>query len=311
MTVCGIDVSKDSLDVALGSSGPRFRVQYKECGIEKLIEKLEGVELVVLEATGGWELKVCMALVDAGLRISVVNPRQVRDFARATGQLAKTDAIDAKILAQFGESIPARQWSAPSAILQKLTALVRRRYQLVDDRKRERTRKALATSEELESLGRMCSVLDEEILLIESKIQTLITQCDDLQASNERLQTVPGVGPVTAAAVLTGLPELGKITGKQAAALVGAAPFAHDSGTFMGKRSIRAGRARVRKALYMAVLNSVRCEGPLKTFYRRLVDQGKPPKVALIACINKLIRWLNAMERDEIMWSQMKTATLP
>ena len=307
--VCGIDVSKDFLDVAMGAGGKRFRVANTQSGVKKLLSRLSSDDLVVCEATGGWETEACLALVEAGFKVAVINPRQIRDFARATGQLAKTDSIDADVLAQFGEAIPVRSWTPPSPALQTLTALVRRRGQLVDDRVRELNRRTLATPEELESIARVRAVLESELRHIERRIAEVIAGCAELRAANERAQSMPGIGPVTAAVLLVDLPELGSVKGKQIAALVGAAPFAHESGKSSNKRSIRGGRSRTRRALYIAALTAKRVDGPIKRFYERLVTRGKPKRVALLACVNKMVRMLNAMEREGIDWSQMNAAT--
>jgi transposase len=308
--VCGIDVSKSHLDVALGAETLPFRVKNTAPDVDKLAKRLDeaGVDRVVLEATGGLEKRVCHALHARGFEVTLVNPARARHFAKATGRLAKTDAIDAAVLAHLGESVPLHPWKPRSASEEELAQLANRRLQLVDERVREKNRLKCAEGELKASLERMLTVLDEEIGRLERLIEKALVH-PELEAKAARFLSVPGIGVMTAAILIAEVPELGTITSKKASALVGVAPFNHDSGRFRGQRSIRGGRAKVRRAIYMAALVGLRFNPPLRAFYKRLVAAGKPNKVALIACMNKLVRWLNAMERNELTWSQMEIAT--
>ena len=302
-TVAGIDVSKDRLDVCLLSEGAHRPVRASVATEARadLIARLRRarVALVVVEPTGGYERDLVAALDRAGIDTALVNARQIRDFARAAGLLAKTDRLDARVLAEYGRRMAPRPRPRRSARRQDLCDLVRRRRHLVDMRKGELTRRHQAGSALLaDSIARVTAALDAEIRALEARIAKTIAADPDLAAQADRLRSMPGIGPASAAALIAELPELGRMTRRQAAALVGLAPFNRDSGTWRGKRSIWGGRADLRKALHMAALSASRADGPLRAFNTRLKEAGKPHKVALTATLRKMIVQLNAMSRD-------------
>jgi transposase len=300
----GIDVAKAWLDVAVRPSGPPWRVANVEAELPALVEQVRAVrpQVIVLEATGGYERGVVAALAAAGLPVVVVNPRQVRDFAKATGQLAKTDVLDAHVLAHFAEAVhPAPRPLADEAT-HRLAALLERRSQLVAMLTAEKNRR----QQTLESVRPLIAA---HIAWLEQALDQLTQDLDQtLHASplwrerEDLLRSVPGVGPILALTVLADLPELGTLTHKQLAALVGVAPLNRDSGSSRGKRVIWGGRARVRAALYMSTLSAVRYNPVLRAFWTRLREQGKPPKVALVACMHKLLTILNAMLKRQARW---------
>ena len=298
----GIDVSKEWLDVDAGER--QWRVDNSEQGWAALAAALRAAQvgLVVLEATGGYERGCVSALALAGFAVAVMNPRQVRDFAKAMGTLAKTDRVDARTLKQFAAVIaahPQRQrYVRPLAeeAQLRLAALVTRRRQLVDMLTAERNRVALAHPSMHKSLRAVIRALEKQLLAMDTDIdQHLRTHHKD---NLEWLDSVKGVGMVTAASLLGLLRELGTLSGKQIAALVGVAPLARDSGKTRGHRMVWGGRAEVRSVLYMATLSAVRFNPVIQTFHQRLIAAGKPPKVALVACMRKLLTILNAMMRD-------------
>jgi len=301
----GIDVSKARLDVALGVAGELLWVANDARGIASLIARLVDLapELVVLEASGGLQTALVAELGAAQLPVVVVNPRQVRDFARATGQLAKTDALDARMLALFAERIRPPVRPLPSEQELELKALVARRRELVEMITAERNR-----------LDRAPRLLHKEISAhirwLESRLKDRDRDLDRMLRSSplwrereDLLRAVPGVGPVLCATLLADLPELGTLSRHQIAKLVGVAPLNCDSGTMRGRRAVWGGRAQVRAALYMATLAAVRCNPALKTFYLRLRSAGKPAKVALTAAMRKLLTVLNAMLKHRTHWS--------
>jgi transposase len=284
----GIDVAKAQLDIAVRPSGERWAVSNDAEGVVTLVEQLQPLHptLIVLEATGGLERVATAALATAGLPVVVVNPRQARDFARATGQLAKTDALDARALAHFADVIRPTLRPLPDAQTQELRALLGRRQQLIGMRTAEQNRLA-GTS------GRLIQDIEAHIAWLNARIATLD---DDL------LQSVPGIGPVCARTLLLELPELGTLTRQQIAALVGVAPLNRDSGTLRGRRTIWGGRAHVRTVLYMGTLVATRFNPQIKAFYQRLLAAGKIKKVALTACMHKLLTILNAMLKHRTSW---------
>ena len=301
----GIDVSKARLDVALGVAGELLWVANDARGIASLVARLVELapELVVLEASGGLQTALVAELGAAQLPVVVVNPRQVRDFARATGQLAKTDALDARMLALFAERIRPQVRPLPDEQELELKALVARRRELVEMITAERNR-----------LDRAPKLLHKEISAhirwLESRLKDRDRDLDQMLRSSplwrereDLLRAVPGVGPVLCATLLADLPELGALSRHQIAKLVGVAPLNCDSGTMRGRRAVWGGRAQVRAALYMATLAAVRCNPALKTFYLRLRSAGKPAKVALTAAMRKLLTVLNAMLKHHTHWS--------
>jgi len=254
--------------------------------------------LVVLEATGGYQAAVVAALAVAGVPVAVVNPRQARDFAKATGRLAKTDSIDALMLARFGEAVRPEPRPLKSEELSELDALSRRREQLLGMLVMEKNRLKMAAKSVVPSIRKHIRWLEEQLNDVDTELQTRIRNSELWRTKDDLLRSVKGVGPVLSTTLLCSLPELGSLNRKQIAALVGVAPLNRDSGSFRGRRTIWGGRARVRSALYMATLVAVRFNPPLKAFYQRLVDRGKPKKLALTAAMRKLLTILNAMIRD-------------
>lgn len=318
----GIDVAKATLDVAtepahpappLGAAVtlPTAPVPHNDAGIAALVGQLRtlgaSLALVVLEATGGLEAPLVAALVAAGLPVVQVNPRQVRDFARATGRLAKTDALDAQILARFGATVRPPVRVLPDATAQELEALLTRRRQLVEMLTAEKNRLSSATATRAPS--RVRSQLRAHIRWLETHVARSDTELGDLlraspvwRAKDELLRSVPGVGPVLSVTLLATLPELGTLGRKQLASLVGVAPHNRDSGIFRGRRTVWGGRATTRAVLYMATLVASRFNPVIRAHYTHLVAAGKPKKVALVACMRKLLTILNAVLRDALPW---------
>jgi len=300
----GIDVAKDWLDVAQRPGGEAWRVSSDETGVVALVERLKGVRptLVVLEATGGLQIPAVAALAAAGLRTAVVNPRQVRQFAGATGRLAKTDAIDAQVLAQFGEAVRPEVRPLPDAATQELSALVARRRQLIEMLTAEKNRLRLATKKVRPNIEAHIRWLEGQLLDLDDGLGEVIRSSPVWRERDNLLRSVPGVGPVLSSVLLADLPELGRLNRKEIAALAGVAPLNRDSGQFRGRRTVWGGRSQVRAALYMAALVAARFNPVIRAFYQRLQAAGKPKKVALTACMRKLLTMLNAMARDQTSW---------
>ena len=301
----GIDVAKAQLDLALRPGG-RFSVANDEAGVAQILDRLRAVSpaLVVLEATGGLEIPLTGALAAAGMPVVVVNPRQVRDFAKATGQLAKTDALDAQVLAQFAEVLRPAPRPLPDAQTQTLAALLTRRRQLVEMLTAEKNRLASAHTPVRTSLRTHITWLERELAHTDRDLAAAIHESPVWREKDELLRSVPGVGPVLTTTLLATVPELGTLTGKQMAALVGVAPLSRDSGTLRGTRTVWGGRAQVRAALYMAALVATRYNPAIKTFYQRLCQAGKAKKLALTACMRKLLTILNAMLKTRTPWRE-------
>lgn len=298
----GIDVSKDHLDIAT-SDGRRWRIVYEPARLDELVEVLRGARLVVLEATGRYEAPCAAALGLAGIPVAVVNPRQVRDFARATGQLAKTDRIDAALLAAFAAKVQPEARPLPDAETQVLAALTARRRQLVGMLVAEKNRTRLAAPAVQKSLSKHVRWLERELGQLDRDLDEAVRQSAVWRAREDLLRGVPGVGRVLARTLLAELPELGRLSRQQIAALVGVAPFNRDSGLLRGRRSVWGGRAAVRSVLYMGALAAVRSNPAIRAFYARLLAGGKPRKVALVACMRKLLITCNAILRDGVGWS--------
>jgi transposase len=306
VTTCvGIDVSKDRLDVHLRPSGEAFAVTRDGKGLETLVERLSAldVSLIVLEATGGFETTVAAALAGAGLPLAIVNPRQIRNFAKALGKLAKTDAIDAEVIALFAEKIgpQARPVATPQA--QALGELVARRRQVVEMIGMEANRRRRAADKRLaKKIDRHVAFLEKELRDIDADINAGVRASPAWRETEDLLSSVPGIGPVTARTLIAELPELGSLDRRKLAALVGVAPLNRDSGAWRGKRMIGGGRTSVRNVLYMAALVATRCNPILKATYQRLVQRGRPKKVAIIACLRQLLTILNAIVRSKKDW---------
>ena len=301
----GIDVSKHRLDVAVRPTGEAWQVSHDALGISRLVEHLEEVapRLIVLEATGGIEMALAGELASSHLAVAVVNPRQVRDFARAAGKLAKTDALDAHALAHFAQAMGPSSRPLPAPEAQELRALVARRRQLVEMMTAEKNRYHTATR-------RLRPKLQEHIRWLEAHLESLDRDLGDFIRSSplwkdkdQVLRSTPGVGPVLSMTLLSDLPELGALNRGEIAALVGVAPFNRDSGALRGKRTVWGGRSQVRAALYMATLVATRYNPVLRAFYQRLCDAGKPKKVALTACMRKLLTILNVMVKHHQHWN--------
>lgn len=301
----GIDVAKDQLEVAVQPTAARWACANTDAEFPRLVARLHAAAptLIVLEATGGYEVPLASALAAAALPVVVVNPRQVRDFAKALGLLAKTDAIDAHVLAVFGERVqPAvRPW--PDRALEGLTALVARRRQLVEMLVAERQRRAQVRDPGVRrEIARHVRWLERRLAQITRDIGRLLETTPAWRVRDNLLRSAPGVGPNTAAVLIAELPELGQLTRRQIASLVGLAPFNCDSGTLRGARHIWGGRVGVRGALYMATLVATRHNPAIRAFYQRLLALGKKKKIALVAAMRKLLTILNAMVKHQQPW---------
>jgi transposase len=301
----GIDVAKDRLDVHVRPSGEAFAVARDGEGVAWLAERLAALNpaLVVSEATGGFEQVVAGGLAAAGLPVVVVNPRQIRDFARALGKLAKTDRIDAETIALFAERVRPELRALPDAQARLLGELVARRRQLIEMMTAEGNRaRQVETRRVKKRIDRHRDVLQAELSEIESELDETIRGTPIWRDKDDLLQSVPGVGGALARTLIADLPELGQLDRKKIAALVGVAPFNRDSGTLRGKRTVWGGRAAIRATLYMAALVASRCNPVIAAFYKRLLAAGKAKKLALTACMRKLLTILNAIVRDQKPW---------
>ena len=304
----GIDVAKEQLQVAVRPGGEAWAVTNDPTGLRDLVKRLAASKpaLVVLEATAGMEMPVAAALAGAGLAVVAINPRNAREFARATGRLAKTDVIDAHVLARFGEAVKPPLRPLPDAATQELNALVTRRHQLVEMLTAEKNRLGQAVAKAVRAgIQEHIRWLEKRLADIDRDLADAIGRTPVWREKDELLRSVQGVGPVLSTTLLAGLPELGALGRKQIAALVGVAPLNRDSGRYRGKRMVWGGRARVREALYMGTLVATRFNPVIRAFYQRLLAAGKPKKVALTACMRKLLTILNAMARHETPWQTM------
>ena len=301
----GVDVSKKQLDVAIRPLGKVFGVINDRRGISQLVKRLKELQpvCIVIDATGGLEKELAYALAAESLPVAVVNPRQVSNFAKSLGRRAKTDAIDAAVLAHFAEVMKPEARALPDAAARELTALVNRHRQLVEMITAESNRRDLASKSVRKLINSMLRSLKGQLLLVDREIRKAISASELWRHKAELLRSVPGVGEVTTATLLAGLPELGELDRRQIAALVGVAPFNRESGTWRGKRMIAGGRAWIRSVLYMSTIVAVRRNPILKEFYQRLRAKGKPAKQALTACMRKLLVVLNAMLRHQTRWS--------
>jgi transposase len=307
----GIDVSKARLDVAVHPSGESESVANDKSGIKALVKRLGKIQpaLVVLEATGGLEREVMQTLACAELPVVVVNPRQVRDFAKATGQLAKTDSIDALVLARFGQAVRPAVRPLPDEVTLELRALTARRRQITEMIVAEKNRLGRASKAVKKRIDAHIRWLEEELQRADKDLDRSIRQSPIWRENEDLLRSVPSIGPVTSRTLLAELPELGRLNGKQISALVGIAPLNRDSGTLKGRRAIWGGRASVRSALYMAALVATRRNSVIQVFYKRLRAAGKKPKVALVACMRKLLTILNSMIKHKTRWSEISLQT--
>ncbi len=304
-TNVGIDVSKDWLDVVVIPSGETWRTENEEETIRELIKKLEQLkpERIVLEATGGYEQTVAVQIYLAGLPLCRINPRRVRYFARSLGQLAKTDKLDAKVLALFGERVQPPLTRISTEEEQVLSALITRRKQISDFLVAERNRLNTAPKKLLASLNEHIIWLKNQLKQLDREIDDFVNTNPDFKEKSDLLLEVQGVGKKTAAKLIADVPELGNCDRKQIAALVGVAPYNRDSGTKTAQRSIRGGRPDVRSILYMATLTATRRNPVIREMYQRLLKSGKKKKVAIVACMRKLLTILNAIIRDHSHWN--------
>jgi len=302
MRCAGVDVSAAWLDVAADSE--IWRAANSPDGISELVDRLQTlqIERVVLEPTGGYELPLLRALMRAGVPVAPVNPRQVRDFARSTGRLAKTDRIDALILAQFGEAVRPPVRSIATADDEKLKSRETRRRQLVEMVTAEKNRLRTASPDVTAEIRKHIKWLEQRIKELDKQLSELLRSSSEWSAKVKLLRTAPGVGPVLTTNLLANLPELGALNRRQIAALVGVAPFNRDSGTFRGRRVVWGGRSQVRAVLYMGALVASRVNPVIRGFYQRLLQAGKPKKLALTACMRKLLTILNSMLRHGKVW---------
>jgi transposase len=305
MITVGIDVSKDRLDVAVRPSGEVFVVERKATGLDELAVRLRefGPQIVALEATGGYETIAAAALASAGLPVVIVNPAQVRAFAKALGQRAKTDPIDAAVIAHFAEATRPEVRPLPDEATQLLADLLARRRQIVEMIVAERQREKRMTRRSLKAdITRLIKTLEKELSKLDRGIDDVVRGSPAWREKEDLLASVPGVGPIIARTLMADLPELGTLTRRQIAALAGLAPFTRQSGQWRGRSFIGGGRTTVRTALFMGAVVAMRFNPVLRAFFRRLVDAGKPKMVALIAVARKLLTILNAMVRDNRRW---------
>jgi transposase len=300
----GIDISKRRLDVAIRPVGEAFSLDNNEPGVRRLVKLLGkwSPQLIVMEATGGHEYAAASGLMKAGFPVAVVNPRQVRNFARAVGKLAKTDPIDAKILAHFGEAVQPPIRPIADQQLKEIGQLVTRRRQLVEIIVAEQNRRVSLSGLVQRDVDVTIRFLQNRLKKIDKEIQALIMEHTEWKQRAELLNTVPGVGSVLIGSIVADLPELGNLNRKQIAALVGVAPFNNDSGPSKGRRRIWGGRSHLRSLLYMCVVAGLRCNETIQGFYRHLLAAGKPSKVAIVACMRKLLVILHAMLHSQKAW---------
>ena len=301
----GIDVSKDFLDVKVLPSNESQQFCNDDDGINKLTQYLKPIDpiLIVFESTGGLEMLAVSSLIEKQLPTVVINPRQVRDFAKATGKLAKTDAIDADIIARFARDIRPKVRPIKDEHAQYLSALNARRRQIIDMLIAEKNRLHRAPKASIKSIKKHIQWLERSLKGINEDIDQAIKKSPSWRENDKILQSFKGIGPVMSATVLSDLPELGALNRKKIASLVGVAPLNCDSGRFRGRRRIKGGRANVRHKLYMATVSAIRHNPVIKTFYNRLIDAGKPPKVAITACMRKILVTLNAMMKNRTYWN--------
>ncbi len=305
----GIDVSKEKLDVAVRPAETGMTFSNDEDGISFLVNFVKSLSpsLIVLEASGGLETAAVGALAVVSLPVVVINPRQVRDFAKATGKLAKTDAIDAHTIARFAELLQPEVRQLKDEEAQRLTAVNTRRRQIVEMITAEKNRLNSAPIWTRKDIKTHITWLEKCLKKVDNDLSNFLKKSPVWQEKNNILRSTPGVGPVTAITLLSNLPELGKLSRKKVAALVGVAPLNRDSGLFRGKRTTWGGRQSIRSVLYMSAVSAIRCNPVIKEFYRRLCEAGKPPKVAITACMRKLLIILNTMIKNRTLWSVAPT----
>ena len=297
----GIDVSKDKLDIAVLGQKTVTQATNTKRGIARLIRQMQKLDpkLIVVEATGGYEEALVLGLHEAGLPVALVSPQRVRQYARASGLLAKTDSLDARNLAEYGRNIQPRLFVAKSEEGRRLSGLVGRRKQLGEMHKAEKNRLRMANVEIKASIQAVITCLEGEVKRMDDEMREFMKEHADFQEQEKLLRSAKSIGPVTAATLLADLPELGKLGRKEIAALVGVAPMNHDSGKKRGYRKTKGGRPEVRSVLYMSALSAIRYNPLIKAQYDQLVKRGKEKKVAITACMRKMLTILNAMMRDQ------------
>ena len=304
-TVVGIDVAKEHLDIHVRPTDEAWRVSNDDAGLITLVTRLRalGPLVIVLEASGGYEIPLTAELASAALPVAVVNPRQIRAYARAVGPLAKTDRLDAHVIARFAEAVRPAARPVPDEQARALGELIARRRQLVDMLVAEQNRRPLVRDRRLQRhVDAHIAWLEEALRRLDHDLTTLIRTTPAWREADDLLRSVPGIGPVTACTLIADLPELGRLDRRRIAALAGLAPFARDSGAFRGRRMITGGRPQVRRVLYMATLAAIRFNPAIREFHHRLVAAGRPGKVAVTAAMRKLLTILNAMLRDRRPW---------
>jgi transposase len=305
----GIDVSKDTLDIYIDPAVEAVHVAYDDKGVAQVVNRLLQVAptLIVMEATGGLEMRLASELAAKGLPVAVINPRQARDFAKATGQLAKTDLVDAAVLAAFARAIRPAVRPIKDADTRELDDLVTRRRQLIDMRVQEILRLGTASKVQRKSITTHIAWLEKRITKLDDDLTKRLRASDAWRTKDDLLQGIPGVGAVTTLTMLAKCPELGTMNRRQIAALVGVAPLANDSGQHRGKRRIWGGRADVRAVLYMAAISAMRSNSDIKAFAARLQKAGKLPKVVIVACMRKLLTIMNVMVKNNAQWAPKTT----
>lgn len=302
----GVDTGKDFLDIHIRPLNEYFKVSNDRKGILEAITRLkkQHVERIVIEATGRYETGFVTACAKADMPFSIVNPIHVKRFAGAIGRRAKTDRLDAGLIAQFGEVIKPELLTLKPESMQAMADIVRRRNQLIEMQTKEKNRLQIMPKTVQANIKAMLVVLNKQIEKMNEALATLIESCPEYKAKSELVQSMPGIGNVSAAALISYLPELGLMNNKQAAALVGVAPMSKESGRYKGKQVTQGGRHQVRTVLFMAMMSAMQCNPKFKVFYERLVEAGKPKKVAIIACVRKMVVILNSMVRDGVMWEE-------
>lgn len=300
----GVDTGKTQLDIYIRPLDIYFTVENNDGGIKHAIKTLKKhpITRVTIEATGRLEHPFIMACAQANTPFVVANPVNIKRFAGAIGQKAKTDKLDAQLIAHFGEAIKPPLSSLKPEQMRLMSDLLSRRRQLMDMQTMEKNRSQIMPKTISSLIKPILTALKNQIDKVDLKLQKLIKECDEYKVKNDIIQSVPGVGNVVAFNLLSDMPELGCVNNKEAASLVGVAPFNRESGAYQGKRMIRGGRPKIRTAMYMAMMSAIQCNPKFKTIYHRLVAAGKPKKVAIIACIRKLIVIINSMVRDGVMW---------
>lgn len=300
----GVDTGKTQLDIYIRPLDIYFTVSNDEKGINKAVKEIKKHKptRIVIEATGRLEQAFIIACANEKLPFVVANPVRIKKFAGSVGQLAKTDKLDAKLIAYYSDAIKPELSALKPETLRKMSDLLSRRCQLMEMRTMEKNRLQSLPKSLESTITPMLTVINNQLTKIDNKMAKLIEQCDEYKVKNDIIQSVPGVGNVVAFSLLSNMPELGYISNKEAAALVGVAPINRESGTFKGKRMIRGGRHQIRTAMFMSMMSAMQCNPVFKATYQRLVAAGKPKKIAIIACVRKMIVILNSMVRDGVYW---------